>query len=72
MNENNEFYQFIDWEKAKERMKTIWMGAFWPIVALLVGLFLGNYSAEQRVIDDCRFSDAFRVMHQAYNCSRRM
>ena len=46
--------------------------SIWCLVALAAGVLLGITYGEGRIIDDCRFSNSFRVGTQAFNCQRKM
>jgi hypothetical protein len=53
-------------------LKALWSKAFAAIACLVVGLLLGSLNAESRIMDDCKFSQSFRVGIQSFTCQRRM
>lgn len=60
-----------DLENLRYKARRIWSKSFWPLVLFLLGYYIGEAMTEKRVLDDCRFSTAFRVGYIAYSCQRR-
>jgi hypothetical protein len=55
-----------------EKLKRIWAASFWPLFALLLGLFAGVLIATGNIINDCKYAGAFRVDSQAFTCQRKI
>jgi hypothetical protein len=53
-------------------VKRIWALAFWPLLALLIGLYIGTENAESRITSDCKYAGTFRVDSQAFTCQRKI
>lgn len=54
-----------------------WVNAVWAksmiaVVLFVLGLWIGSTNTESRIASDCKFSGAFRVDIQAFNCQRRL
>lgn len=60
-----------DFERWKLKFFKLWGRSFWVLLALLIGYMLGEGVTEKRVLDDCRYSNSFRVGYLAYSCARR-
>ncbi len=66
------FETFFDTKQLLPWAKRIWSLAFWPLVALLIGLYIGASNSESRIISDCKYAMTFRVDHQAFACQRKI
>lgn len=51
---------------------SVWAKSLIAIVALLIGLTIGEINAESRIVSDCKFAGAFRVGIQAFACQRKI
>lgn len=68
MNKEN----FFDPKQLLAWSKIIWSKAFWPIAALIAGMFIGSTDAESRITGDCKYAQSFRVGYQAFACQRKI
>ena len=60
-----------DFENLRYKARRVWSRSFWPLALFFLGYCIGEALTEKRVLDDCRFSNAFRVGYTAYSCQRR-
>ena len=63
---------FFDMKAAMAFAKTAWDNAFWPAVFAVIAFILGSMDAEQRIVSDCKYAQAFRVAQQAFTCQRKI
>lgn len=63
---------FFDVKAALVYAKIAWNNAFWPIAFAVAGFILGAMDAEQRIVSDCKYAQAFRVAQQAFTCQRKI
>jgi hypothetical protein len=56
----------------KRRLAVVWAGSLGVVVSLVIGYLAGHWTAEGRIIDDCKFNNGFRVGIQAFNCTRKI
>ncbi len=63
---------FFDVKAALSFLKKLWDNAFWPVMLAITGFFFGIADAEQRIIGDCKYAQAFRVAQQAFSCQRKI
>lgn len=66
------FESFFDTKQLVPWAKRIWSLAFWPLIALFIGLYIGASNSESRIISDCKYAMTFRVDHQAFACQRKI
>ncbi len=66
------FENFFDTKQIVPWAKRIWSFSFWPLVALLIGLYIGASNSESRIMSDCKYAMTFRVDHQAFACQRKI
>ena len=66
------FENFFDTKQVVPWAKRIWALSFWPLVALLIGLYIGAGNSESRIMSDCKYAMTFRVDHQAFSCQRKI
>ena len=66
------FENFFDTKQVVPWAKRIWALSFWPLVALLIGLYIGAGNSESRIMSDCKYAMTFRVDHQAFACQRKI
>lgn len=50
----------------------IWSRSMMPAVCLLLGVGAGALNVEWRILDDCKYSNGFRVGNQSFTCTRKM
>jgi hypothetical protein len=60
------YRQIIDW------IHSTWAKSLAAVIALCVGIAIGQVQTESRVIGDCKYAGAFRVNHEAFVCQRRI
>lgn len=63
---------------ATDELKRLWesirkavIHMVWYLICIGIGVILGNFYTEGRILDDCRYSSTFRVGAQAFTCQRR-
>jgi hypothetical protein len=52
--------------------KKVWAGSMGVILALLTGLAVGWVYGRGDLVEDCKYSGAFRVGTQAFICTRKI
>ena len=62
----------INFKRVWEWINNVWAKSFAAFVMFFVGMWIGQVQTESRITSDCKFSGAFRVEIQAYNCQRRI
>ena len=53
-------------------VNAVWAKSFAAVMLFVLGLWIGSTNTESRIASDCKFSGAFRVDIQAFNCQRRL
>ena len=66
------FLNEAETKRIKETCKRIWASAFWPLLALLLGVLVGVLGTTGSIINDCKYAGAFRVDSQAFSCQRKI
>lgn len=61
----------FDAKQILPQAKRLWALAFWPLLSLLIGLYIGASNAESRITSDCKYATTFRVDNQAFACQRK-
>ena len=54
------------------KFKGWWAASLGIVVALIVGIVIGVFIVEGKIINDCKFLNAFRIGDQGYTCQRRI
>jgi len=54
------------------KFKGWWAASLGIVVALILGIIIGILVVESKIINDCKFLNAFRIGDQGYNCQRRI
>lgn len=62
----------IDYRKIIGWIHAVWGKSFAAVIMFCVGIWMGQVQTEGRVVGDCKYSGAFRVDHQAFQCQRRI
>lgn len=64
--------ELIELKKAKETINKIWAKSMATIIALILGIMAGLLIKESEIIDDCKYTNNFRIGSQSFTCQRRM
>jgi hypothetical protein len=70
--ESTPMNELIDLSHMKRKLTVIWAGSLGVVVALVIGFFAGSFTAQGRILDDCKFNNGFRVGMQAFTCMRKI
>lgn len=62
----------VDYRKIFEWVDAVWAKSFAAVIMFVVGLWIGQVQTESRIVGDCKYANAFRVDHQAFQCQRRI
>jgi hypothetical protein len=62
----------INYRKIWQWINNVWSESLIAILLFFIGLWIGSVNTESRIASDCKFSNAFRVDIQAFNCQRRL
>lgn len=68
----NVYFDNINVDKVTKWFKTIWSKSFFIVIALLIGIFIGESAVEKRIIGDCKYLNSFRIDHLSYACNRKV
>lgn len=55
-----------------KQARRLWAASFGVVVALIIGILIGMFYTEGRVLDDCKYSGVYRVGTQSFTCIRKM
>jgi hypothetical protein len=64
--------ELITLKHMKRRLTVIWAGSLGVVIALVIGYVAGHWTAEGRIIDDCKFNQSFRTGIQSFTCMRKI
>lgn len=64
-------HELLQMKKAGTWVKKLWAASLGIILSLAIGFLSGILYTESRIIDDCRFSNVFRIGVQSFTCGRR-
>ena len=64
--------ELIEWKKVKDTTQKLWSRSMGTIIALIIGMMAGLLIKEGTIIDDCKYTNTFRVGTQSFTCQRRM
>jgi hypothetical protein len=70
--ELGQFRELIDLKKMWSSANKIWAGSLAVVLALVFGFFSGNMYSKNAIVNDCSFTNGFRVNSQAFTCQRRI
>lgn len=62
----------IDYRKIWQVINDLWAKSLVAVLLFVLGLWIGSTNTESRIVSDCKFSGAFRVDIQAFNCQRKL
>jgi hypothetical protein len=62
----------INYRKIWQWINSVWAESLIAVLLFFIGLWIGSVNTESRIASDCKFSNAFRVDIQAFNCQRRL
>jgi hypothetical protein len=62
----------INYRKIWHWINNVWAESLIAVLLFFIGLWIGSVNTESRIASDCKFSNAFRVDIQAFNCQRRL
>ena len=64
--------ELITLKDMKRKVVLMWAGSLGVVIALFVGFFACSFTAQGRILDDCKFNQGFRVGMQAFTCMRKI
>ena len=70
--EGDQMNELITLKDMKRKVVVVWAGSLGVVVALVIGFFAGSFTAQGRILDDCKFNNGFRVGMQAFTCMRKI
>ena len=62
----DELKRFAAW------VRKVWAGSMGVVIALVLGVLIGIVYKQGDIIEDCKYSGAFRVHTQAFTCVRKI
>ena len=70
--ELGQFRELIDLKKMWSSAQMVWAGSLGVVLALLFGFFAGFMYSKNAIVNDCSFTNGFRVNSQAFTCQRKI
>jgi hypothetical protein len=70
--ELGQFRELIDLKKMWSSAQMVWAGSLGVVIALVFGFFVGYMYSKNAIVNDCSFTNGFRVNSQAFTCQRKI